>query len=126
MRLGFTGTRLGMTERQQSLLREKLLELNPGEIHHGDCIGADAQCHAIAEELGIRVIVHPPAEDKYRAYCKSPYVMLTETYLIRNRNIVCSCDMLIGCPANSQAWSGTRYTIRYAETMGKSTIVILP
>jgi len=40
VRIGFTGTRQGMTLQQE----RDLLASRPGAIrHHGDCIGADAQ-----------------------------------------------------------------------------------
>ena len=125
MRVGFTGTRYGMTERQKQLLRDKLLELMPDEIHHGDCVGADEQCHKIAHELKIKVLIHPPIDSFNRAFCESPYMFEPKPYLDRNKDIACLSDVLIGCPDN-RTISGTRYTLNYAERMGKTTIIILP
>jgi hypothetical protein len=46
LRIGFTGTRQGMTKRQRNALRDLLA------AHHGDAVGVDAEAHDIAIELG--------------------------------------------------------------------------
>lgn len=43
MILGFTGTRQGMTDYQQAQVRRFLVAYQCTILHHGDCIGADAQ-----------------------------------------------------------------------------------
>ena len=68
LRIGFTGTREGMTDRQKTALRE-LLASYPGAIlHHGDAIGADAEAHDIAVALGCAVVIHPPENERQRAF----------------------------------------------------------
>jgi hypothetical protein len=39
-KIGFTGTKDGMTDPQKSTLRD-LLDGGSGEFHHGDCVGAE-------------------------------------------------------------------------------------
>ena len=53
MRIGITGTRKGLSLWQKSVLRSELTRLSrqagqPLQLHHGDCVGVDAQAHAIA------------------------------------------------------------------------------
>lgn len=77
MIIGFTGTRYGMTEEQKKSLRNLLLELG-GEfplarktVHHGDCVGADREFHYLAAEIfgPCDIVIHPPEDDEFRAYC---------------------------------------------------------
>ena len=35
------------------------------EVHHGDCIGADASFHNIAKESRKRIVIHPPENDGF-------------------------------------------------------------
>ena len=39
MKVGFTGTRLGMSQNQKEQFVLKLSELDVHEFHHGDCVG---------------------------------------------------------------------------------------
>ena len=55
--IGFTGTQEGMSEKQRSSLRQVLADFfadGARVFRHGDCIGADAQAHAIAKATGGR------------------------------------------------------------------------
>lgn len=130
--IGFSGTRHGMTDAQQTLLRT-YLERGKRFIegfHHGDCVGADAQAHAIAADvLGVdRIWIHPPSDPKYRAYCVSPNILPTEDYLKRDRNIVDATAGLVAAPKtpHEERRSGTWYTIRYACKMQKPHKKLLP
>jgi hypothetical protein len=61
-RVGFTGTSCGMTEFQREAVAAALREVGDvGEAHHGDCLGADAEFHALCGELGTPVVIHPPS-----------------------------------------------------------------
>jgi len=99
-------------------------------LHHGDCIGWDAQCHHIARELAIDIIIHPPDKDDYRAFCEDAvFWFQPRPYLSRNRDIVAATSVLIGLPKTmheQKRKSGTWYTIRYARDRQRKVIVILP
>ena len=127
MILGFTGTRSGMNEYQKRELKSLLEAWQPLEFHHGDCVGADAEAHAIALEVGIPVVIHPPVSDKARAFCqKYKEIMKARPYLIRNQNIVTKASALVAAPATPDEIlrSGTWATVRYARKEGKPIHVL--
>lgn len=129
MIVGFTGTRRGMTDRQKAQLREELIKRRTGwiEFHHGDCLGADAEAHDIAHELGYCIYIHPPENNKARAY-KGGHVLKPLAYLERNRDIAFGCHVLIAAPKtlNEELRSGTWATIRYAREMGREVVILEP
>ena len=63
LRIGFTGTRKGMTDIQEAAIVECIQEmlgergLEKLEAHHGDALGADTQFHSICRGLGIAVVM---------------------------------------------------------------------
>ncbi len=129
MKIGFTGTRRGMTDAQRNSLR-KFLQTAAGEFHHGDCIGADEQAHDIAEAAGFEIHIHPPLNPTKRAF-KITHVsrMRPELpYLARNRNIVFATDELVATPAEpeEQLRSGTWSTVRFARTRNRPITIIYP
>ena len=101
--LGFTGTRYGLTDAQGLRLYDSLLALKRKEniFRHGDCIGADAQAHDLASELGFHIIIHPGNKGN-RAYKKGHEILEPRVYLLRNMDIVDSCDILVACPAQKE------------------------
>jgi hypothetical protein len=124
MRIGFTGTRQGMTVAQAHALRDILASHGPVTLHHGDCIGADAQAHDIAVELGRAVVIHPPViggRDQ-RAWKTAPDVREAKPYLKRNKDIVRETELLIATPAEAseQHRSGTWSTSRCRRTRGQN------
>jgi hypothetical protein len=138
---GFTGTRTGLNENQIDQI-QKLLQsdLDAGlqiEVHHGDCVGADADFHAICQKLSkdIKIVIHPGCskqnssnhDSKLRAYCKSDDIQPAKDYLDRNRDIVNETSILIACPFSNveQQRSGTWYTIRYARKVAKPIILFV-
>lgn len=136
-RIGFTGTREGMTENQKIFLEAyfkivKSLQEADFCFHHGDCIGADEQAHRILyDNIGGRLIyLHPPHNDKLRAKLDSEcsYVYPTRQYLERNHDIVDATDYLIAAPkeAEETTKSGTWATIRYAKKQKKNVIIVRP
>ena len=74
-RLMVTGTRAGMTAAQKTAFID-LLNKHESELQqllHGDCIGADAECHKLARDVGGRelaVHVYPPKDERQRAWCQ--------------------------------------------------------
>ena len=68
LRVGFTGTR-GEPNAEQKKAIDKLLEQRRDialamdldfELHHGDCVGADAYAHRVGRCCGFRIVRHPP------------------------------------------------------------------
>lgn len=126
---GITGTRLGADERQLAWLRASVVIHDVTELHHGDCVGVDAQAHQIAIDLGLKIVIHPPLNEAYRAFCGGDNVTVlpAKEYLERNRDIVDQCDVLFGLPDGPQrARSGTWYTIRHARNAGRKVEYLLP
>lgn len=135
MKIGFTGTRTGMTAPQWAALRSLLVRLtdaHPGvEFHHGDCVGADDEAATLANTLAAvaTIVSHPPIVTDYRAY--NPWADRVERpadYHARNRAIVAATDVLIACPmemANAKR-GGTWYTHDFAEKQGKPVWVVWP
>lgn len=128
MKIGFTGTREGMTIDQARKLWLFLSRNNPSEFHHGDCIGADEAAHYIAKSLGAYVIGHPPANPKKRAYCECDELRPEQPFLVRNKEIVNESEVMAACPKSdvNEHWSGTWQTIRYAAKLGTPTEIIYP
>lgn len=128
--IGFTGTRRGLTLKQRSTLQYVVVSWAPFEAHHGDCIGADATFHSLCRRSGCDVIVHPPSDNKLRAYTEGYQVLEPKPYLERNRDIVDATRILIACPAQRkmQRRSGTWATVRYAlgRQGAKSVAIVYP
>lgn len=133
MNIGFTGSREGLDVHQKNKIVRYLEKVNIKEIHHGDCIGSDYDFHNLFNEdstlfhSSIKIVVHPPANSKCRAYATSSFSTILEPkpYLKRNHDIVDSCDILIACPKTSQEElrSGTWSTIRYARKKNKDIFI---
>jgi hypothetical protein len=126
MKIGFTGTQKGMSLQQGHKLYEMLCQLNPKELHHGDCIGSDREANEFASMLGIKIVIHPPLDPKKRAWCRADVILLPKEYLERNHDIVNSTDFLIATPADrtNRLRSGTWATIRYAAKIGKEIHIL--
>lgn len=136
MKIGFTGTREGLSANQAVALEYFLRKFKPViEFHHGCCLGADAEAHDIAFRFNISIHAHPAKNPSlrmdYQDYRSVVLICPKTTYLERNRNIVDSTEILIACPkedkeppSNRGRPGGTWYTIRYARKQ-KHTIYIL-
>lgn len=131
-KIGFTGTRHGMTVAQQEVLLTLLTNSPCQEFHHGDCIGADEQAHEIAKKLGLFIVIHPPLIAKWRANngqgCRGDESREPKSYIERNHDIVDETDMLIAAPGGEQEElrSGTWSTVRYARKQNKPVFIIYP
>jgi hypothetical protein len=132
MKIGFTGTKEGMTNHQKDMVGLILIfhSLCGGieEVHHGDCIGADDQFNDMAGELCLRRVHHPSDVNKRRAWGKAETILPTKPPLTRNHDIVDAVDMMIATPKEWQEVlrSGTWATIRYCGKQEKMIHIIYP
>jgi hypothetical protein len=136
MKVGFTGTREGITVEQNRSLIAWAKTTGATEFHHGCCIGADSEAwdvFASGADLGFRspkTVAHPP---RLRgSICESTLHLSDEVraaadYLARNRNIVDACEVLAACPKGpEERRSGTWSTVRYARKQGKRVVIFWP
>ena len=127
MVVGFAGTRQGMTLEQQRALRTLLTIYNGGVLHHGDAVGADAQAHEMAIELGYIIVIHPPLLTEERAFKTAACVREPAPYLLRNKAIVRETEVLIAAPEGAETIrSGTWSTVRFARRVKRPIRVVLP
>lgn len=132
MIIGFTGTQVGMTEKQVAALTDFLGKHSKKSIplffHHGDCVGADAQAHDVAYRMGYMIVIHPPINQSKRAWCKGGSILEPDEYLARNHAIVDACDILIVTPRSGieSVRSGTWATVRYAKKQGTRIHMLNP
>lgn len=129
--IGVTGTRTGCTPTQWVELVQELAKGIRRDVcfHHGDCVGVDAEAHQIAVRFGFKVVVHPPADPKFRAYTSADERVPEKPYLARNYDIVQVVRGLIVVPSGPEAdnpRSGTWATYRMAVKAGVETVVIEP
>lgn len=128
MKIGFTGTAMGMTDSQKEILHTLLFQSDkPCEFHHGDCVGADEEAHVIAVANGLTPVIHPPLNPSKRAYCVAEQIRSEREYLDRNKDIVDDTEMLIAAPQGDEVLrSGTWSTVRYARKRRRKIIIIRP
>lgn len=127
--VGFTGTRLGMTEAQKASLLSLLSEIGlPCTFHHGDCTGADSEAHEIARKAGMTVVVHPPEDETHRAWCVGDETRMPLSYRNRNKSIVDDSAVLIAAPSTrgEELRSGTWMTVRIARMARRRRLIIGP
>ncbi len=126
MIIGFTGTQKGMNKSQAAQVRTILFDIGPSEVHHGGCVGADSEFHAIALELNLWIVLHPPIIKDRQGIHEAHIVKPRRSYLERNKDIVDDCDMIIACPVQRYEIrrSGTWSTVRYARSLGIPCTVI--
>jgi len=133
MKLGFSGTRHGMTQRQRNVFTNYIKRERPTILDHGGCIGGDAQAHAITRyvlRLACLVNVWPTDGEWCARIPESEGVVVHDPMppLDRNRVIVNRVDVMFIAPltAFEQIRSGTWATYRYARTVGRQVIVCTP
>ena len=135
MKLGFTGTQVGMTPMQLLKVAQMIAKNSIEESHSGDCIGADKEfldlvymANSNKEYEPIKTVGHIPSNNSKRAFCKYDSECVPNPYLDRNRDIVDASDVMIGTPKENeeQQRSGTWATIRYAKKTGKKLVVVFP
>jgi len=141
MKIGFTGTREGMTLRQRMTFARLVTGLAGGwfnnhteafEFHHGCCVGADGQAHHILEEVFgiefVKIHLHPPSDQSLFLKLNGNTVYPRKPYLERNKDIVRASTLLIATPKERYPAlrSGTWSTIRYARKCKVKCYVIDP
>jgi len=136
MIIAFTGTRKGMTAEQSATVGMLLsIDLAPiAMVVHGDCIGADADFHDLAQHIGLRIQIHPCDMEAQRAYCKgAEEVLQPDVPLSRNRAMVRAADVFVAAPGDfkkhfdrTPRGSGTWMTINYARKQGVLTYIVWP
>ena len=125
IKIGFTGTRHGMSDEQKIEFKKIVKSKECEEFHHGMCVGSDEQAHAIIKDLKIKIVGHPPSFKKFMTDCLCDVTMKPFVYLERNKNIVNSSDIMIATPdTKEKIRSGTWSTIRYARKQGKRIYII--
>jgi hypothetical protein len=130
MKIGFTGTRKGMTDRQKQTFLLLLYNMPIKSFTHGGCHGADWDADKIvALSTPYDIEVRPGDRSQYNRYRgtgRTVYAPLP--YLERNHKIVDGSDLLVATPSSlvEQQRSGTWATIRYARKVGKPTIILDP
>lgn len=131
MRVGVTGTRMGMTFEQKPAFEKVLSDIEEFEqFHHGDCVGVDAESHDIVRAISsdIEIVVWPPKKYRWRAFKKGEIIQKEHDYITRDHYIVDSCYMLIAGPNSmkEKIRSGTWATVRYARSKNKMITIIYP
>jgi hypothetical protein len=118
-----------MTSLQKQRVRSLLRKFKGTHFHHGDCVGSDAQAHEIALALNYKVVLHPPIDERKRAFCKGVFATREEKpYLKRNKDIVKESSILIATPKqfDEQERSGTWATIREGFRQDKDVYIVYP
>lgn len=118
-----------MTREQRRRFVLLLLRLNPVQVHHGCCAGADNEANTIARvALGLETTGHPPLDNRLRVACICDEWRQPKGYVDRDHDIVDETDRLVAAPrtAEEQLRSGTWLTVRYAVRQGKPVLVINP
>lgn len=132
IKIGITGTREGLTDEQYlTIVRNIEFLKDVEELHHGDCLGADAQVAEIFDFHipDVKIIGHPPTKSYLRAYSKVTDEFLPpKEFLDRNRDIVIASDIMYAFPKemNEVLRSGTWATIRFAKKVKKPLIIFWP
>lgn len=130
--VGFTGTREGMTEFQKNAIRQMFRDVRVIMGHHGDCIGGDEEFHYICHDFDVPVHLHPPDDPRLRAFCPDAYIEdPPRPFLIRNRIIVNSVNLLVACPKEdfepmAARGQGTWSTVRYARQVRRLLRIVWP
>ena len=128
-RIGVTATQAGTTPEQRAAVTARLLDLQPCEVHHGDCVGGDTDLHHIVRQHlpSTRIVVHPPDNPAKRAFVQGDEIWRPAPYLVRDQEIVATTDRLVALPGGPErARSGTWYTVRFADAQGRAITIVWP
>jgi len=126
-----SGTRKGMSKEQQARMCDILDELpSLSYVRHGDCVGVDEKAHEIVRSRFSRLTIHihPPLNDKDRAFCDGDVTYDAEAFLKRDRTMVNDSDVLLAFTDSrkERLRSGTWTTIRHARRLGSPLVIVFP
>lgn len=141
MRVGFTGTRKGMSIAQVFQLKDVLgyfydvatLRRARPELHQGGAQGSDREARNIAHDFGYFTPWHPcpgvTLDDALIKECPgADFDKWLEVFppLTRNRNIVAASFVLVAAPLTDieELRSGTWATVRYARKANTPVIML--
>lgn len=117
-----------MTAAQRSKFYDVFAGMLPDWLHHGDCIGADAEAHEAALRMGTLIYIYPSTA-RTRAWCQGAAMMAApKPPLDRNPDIVNAGECVIATPGQmvEELRSGTWAAIRYARRVRKPVHIIWP
>lgn len=133
-RMGFTGTRKGMTEPQKRIVRVimQVFFVKHKSLHiNGLCYGADRDALLIAHEIGYLIDGHPSTIEM--SVQKDLFGLLHNLYaprdpMLRNCDIVRGSDRMIATPGgmNEEVRSGTWHAIRQTRGAIKPLYIVWP
>lgn len=128
MILGVTGSRFGWKPQQSNWVPSIFDLWTITEMHHGDCVGVDAEMHHQCKIRNIPIVIHPPQKEELRAFCEGYKLMLVaKSHFARNRDIVDFSELILAIPSHMNRKSGgTWYTANYAINKEKRLIILLP
>ncbi|NIT77309.1 MAG: hypothetical protein GWN58_22920 [Anaerolineae bacterium] len=118
-KLGFTGTRNGLSENQRAWLAMELQCNPPDKAAHGDCVGADADFHSLVRLYAPKCEIHiwPSLFEKLRAHCHGDVMYEPGKAGERDKLIVKFATHFVGCPPTDfeVVRSGSWQTLRMAR-----------
>lgn len=129
-RVGFTGTRNGMTRRQHAALYCWIHDrMGPHALIHGRCVGADEEAHWIAKGAGWFIVLRPGLNPAHLiAECPgADHIFAPKPNLVRNSDIVTEAELLCAAPDGPERLrSGTWSTVRKARAARKEVVLFMP
>lgn len=132
-KIGVTATQQGLNQKQWKIANNLLRGIDV--LHHGDCVGGDYDLHVVTRQVspGAKIVIHPPLDDKKRAWCVGDELLTPDGYRERNDAIVWMSNRLIAFPSSMVEIlrSGTWMTVRLARkarARGHSiqTLIVFP
>jgi hypothetical protein len=134
MKVGFTGTRHGLTPAQGGALARTVRDTEGmTEFHQGCCVGADTEATGHVRHHLPGVVVHGrpgdlPQFTHSTAVAMSAVVHPARPNLARNQDIVDAADALFARPEtfNERLKSGTWSTARRARKKGIPIVFVFP
>jgi hypothetical protein len=130
--VGLTGTRGGMTLEQAATAAAWFAERHGQirELHHGDCVGVDAEIHDMIREVDPRVWIvgHPPTDGKMRAGCECDQTRSPRASAECIRYVAGESAVVLALPARSREQTSDPVwrAVAYTRNIRKRVDLILP